>query len=126
MLRRAGLLQKKSQDGTQTTMEATLMAQQTPGQREQVRPAARPRVCAHSRPCCKCCEWELRTPPWSPLKRQVSVCSTVADVPPALLRHSAVSAGSWWLGSPGHPGQGLTGSSKKKISGSVVLRREHR
>ena len=34
--RRAGLLQKKSQEGTQTTMEATLMAQQTPGQREQV------------------------------------------------------------------------------------------
>ena len=33
----AGLLQKKAQDGTQTTMEATLMAQQTPGQREQVR-----------------------------------------------------------------------------------------
>ena len=35
-LRRAGLLQKKAQDGTQTTMEATLMAQQTPAQREQV------------------------------------------------------------------------------------------
>lgn len=34
--RNAGLLQKKSQEGTQTTMEATLMAQQTPGQREQV------------------------------------------------------------------------------------------
>lgn len=34
----AGLLQKKSQDGTQTTMEATLMAQQTPQQREQVAP----------------------------------------------------------------------------------------
>ena len=33
----AGLLQKKSQDGLQTTMEATLMAQQTPAQREQVR-----------------------------------------------------------------------------------------
>ena len=32
----AGLLQKKAQDGTQTTMEATLMAQQTPQQREQV------------------------------------------------------------------------------------------
>lgn len=32
----AGLLQKKSQEGTQTTMEATLMAQQTPAQREQV------------------------------------------------------------------------------------------
>ena len=31
----AGLLQKKSQDGSQTTMEATLMAQQTPAQREQ-------------------------------------------------------------------------------------------
>ncbi len=31
-----GLLQKKSQDGLQTTMEATLMAQQTPAQREQV------------------------------------------------------------------------------------------
>ena len=31
-----GLLQKKSQEGTQTTMEATLMAQQTPAQREQV------------------------------------------------------------------------------------------
>ncbi|KAK9831959.1 hypothetical protein WJX81_003135 [Elliptochloris bilobata] len=35
--RPVGLLQKKSQDGTQTTMEATLMAQQTPSQREQVR-----------------------------------------------------------------------------------------
>ncbi|KAK9803602.1 hypothetical protein WJX72_004040 [[Myrmecia] bisecta] len=35
--RPVGLLQKKSQDGTQTTMEATLMAQQTPAQREQVR-----------------------------------------------------------------------------------------
>lgn len=34
--RPVGLLQKKSQDGSQTTMEATLMAQQTPGQREQV------------------------------------------------------------------------------------------
>ena len=33
---RAGLLQKKAQDGAQTTMEATLMAQQTPQQREQV------------------------------------------------------------------------------------------
>lgn len=32
----AGLLQKKSQEGSQTTMEATLMAQQTPAQREQV------------------------------------------------------------------------------------------
>ncbi len=32
----AGLLQKKSQDGAQTTMEATLMAQQTPQQRDQV------------------------------------------------------------------------------------------
>ena len=31
-----GLLQKKGQDGTQTTMEATLTSQQTPGQREQV------------------------------------------------------------------------------------------
>ena len=39
-LRFAGLLQKKAQDGTQTTMEATLMAQQTPGQREQVRHTA--------------------------------------------------------------------------------------
>mmetsp|Transcript_10080 Transcript_10080/g.30159 ORF Transcript_10080/g.30159 Transcript_10080/m.30159 type:complete len:698 (+) Transcript_10080:368-2461(+) len=35
--RPVGLLQKKSQDGAQTTMEATLMAQQTPQQREQVR-----------------------------------------------------------------------------------------
>ncbi|KAL3159748.1 PSII 6.1 kDa protein [Trebouxia sp. C0009 RCD-2024] len=35
--RPVGLLQKKSQEGTQTTMEATLMAQQTPAQREQVR-----------------------------------------------------------------------------------------
>ncbi|KAK9908084.1 hypothetical protein WJX75_002589 [Coccomyxa subellipsoidea] len=35
--RPVGLLQKKSQDGLQTTMEATLMAQQTPAQREQVR-----------------------------------------------------------------------------------------
>ena len=34
--RAAGLLQKKSQDGAQTTMEATLMAQQTPQQRDQV------------------------------------------------------------------------------------------
>jgi hypothetical protein len=51
VLRPAGLLQKKSQDGTQTTMEATLMAQQTPGQREQVQPAARPRARAPSRPC---------------------------------------------------------------------------
>ncbi len=32
-----GLLQKKGQDGNQTTMEATLMAQQTPSQRDQVR-----------------------------------------------------------------------------------------
>ena len=36
--RPVGLLQKKSQDGTQTTMEATLMAQQTPSQREQAGP----------------------------------------------------------------------------------------
>ncbi|KAK9846825.1 hypothetical protein WJX84_002893 [Apatococcus fuscideae] len=35
--RPVGLLQKKGQDGTQTTMEATLTSQQTPGQREQVR-----------------------------------------------------------------------------------------
>ena len=41
----AGLLQKKSQDGTQTTMEATLMAQQTPQQREQVLPL----LCAMTR-----------------------------------------------------------------------------
>lgn len=32
----AGLLHKKSQEGTQTTMEATLATQQTPQQREQV------------------------------------------------------------------------------------------
>lgn len=32
----AGLLTKKAQEGAQTTMEATLMAQQTPAQREQV------------------------------------------------------------------------------------------
>ena len=31
-----GLLHKKSQEGTQTTMEATLATQQTPQQREQV------------------------------------------------------------------------------------------
>lgn len=31
----AGLLHKKSQEGTQTTMEATLATQQTPQQREQ-------------------------------------------------------------------------------------------
>ena len=41
----AGLLQKKAQDGTQTTMEATLMAQQTPGQREQV--------------CVRCGSWQV-------------------------------------------------------------------
>jgi hypothetical protein len=35
--RPVGLLHKKSQDGAQTTMEATLMAQQTPVQREYVR-----------------------------------------------------------------------------------------
>eukprot|EP00208_Stichococcus_sp_RCC1054_P004620 CAMPEP_0206134604 /NCGR_PEP_ID=MMETSP1473-20131121/106_1 /ASSEMBLY_ACC=CAM_ASM_001109 /TAXON_ID=1461547 /ORGANISM="Stichococcus sp, Strain RCC1054" /LENGTH=488 /DNA_ID=CAMNT_0053526221 /DNA_START=191 /DNA_END=1654 /DNA_ORIENTATION=+ len=35
--RPVGLLQKKSQEGAQTTMEATLMAQQTPQQRDQVR-----------------------------------------------------------------------------------------
>lgn len=34
--RPVGLLQKKDEVGTQTTMEATLMAQQSPGQREQV------------------------------------------------------------------------------------------
>ena len=39
--RPVGLLQKKSQDGTQTTMEATLMAQQTPSQREQASPPSR-------------------------------------------------------------------------------------
>jgi hypothetical protein len=33
----AGLLQKKSNEGNQTTLEATLMAQQTPFQREKVR-----------------------------------------------------------------------------------------
>jgi hypothetical protein len=37
-LHHAGLLHKKSQEGTQTTMEATLATQQTPQQREQVRP----------------------------------------------------------------------------------------
>lgn len=31
-----GVLHKKSQEGTQTTMEATLATQQTPQQREQV------------------------------------------------------------------------------------------
>lgn len=35
--RPVGLLHKKAQDGAQTTMEATLMAQQTPAQRDQVR-----------------------------------------------------------------------------------------
>lgn len=35
--RPVGLLTKKAQDGAQTTMDATLMAQQTPAQREQVR-----------------------------------------------------------------------------------------
>eukprot|EP00884_Botryococcus_braunii_P005248 jgi/Botrbrau1/14724/Bobra.0108s0071.2 len=35
--RPVGLLQKKSQTGAQTTMEATLMSQQTPSQREKVR-----------------------------------------------------------------------------------------
>jgi hypothetical protein len=35
--RPVGLLHKKSQEGTQTTMEATLATQQTPQQREQVR-----------------------------------------------------------------------------------------
>ena len=35
--RPVGLLQKKDEVGTQTTMEATLMAQQSPGQREQVK-----------------------------------------------------------------------------------------
>lgn len=34
--RPVGLLQKKDEIGSQTTMEATLMAQQSPGQREQV------------------------------------------------------------------------------------------
>ena len=34
--RPVGLLHKKSQEGTQTTMEVTLMAQQTPEQRESV------------------------------------------------------------------------------------------
>jgi hypothetical protein len=41
--RPVGLLTKKAQDGVQTTMEATLMAQQTPGQRDQVR-ALQPRA----------------------------------------------------------------------------------
>lgn len=36
-----GLLQKKSQTGAQTTMEATLMSQQTPSQREKVVTARR-------------------------------------------------------------------------------------
>lgn len=35
--RPVGLLQKKSQEGRQTTLEATLMAEQSPAQREQVR-----------------------------------------------------------------------------------------
>ena len=34
--RPVGLLHKKYQDGSQTTLEVTLMAQQTPAQREQV------------------------------------------------------------------------------------------
>jgi hypothetical protein len=34
--RPVGLLQKKEEQGAQTTMEATLMAQQSPQQREQV------------------------------------------------------------------------------------------
>ena len=38
--RPVGLLQKKDEVGSQTTMEATLMAQQSPGQREQVHQAA--------------------------------------------------------------------------------------
>ena len=45
----AGLLQKKSQEGSQTTMEATLMAQQTPAQREQVCALLR---CTDSLGCC--------------------------------------------------------------------------
>ncbi len=43
--RPVGLLTKKASDGAQTTMEATLMAQQTPQQREQVR-ALQPQAAA--------------------------------------------------------------------------------
>jgi len=43
--RPVGLLTKKAQDGMQTMMEATLMAQQTPAQREQVR-ALQPQAAA--------------------------------------------------------------------------------
>lgn len=42
--RPVGLLQKKDEVGSQTTMEATLMAQQSPGQREQVSPLFFPGV----------------------------------------------------------------------------------
>ena len=43
--RPVGLLTKKASDGAQTTMEATLMAQQTPAQRDQVR-ALQPQAAA--------------------------------------------------------------------------------
>ena len=52
--RPVGLLTKKAQDGAQTTMEATLMAQQTPAQREQVRALHYKYTCSLF-PCCVQC-----------------------------------------------------------------------
>lgn len=47
--RPVGLLQKKEEQGSQTTMEATLMAQQSPQQREQVHPSLPYRLTPGSR-----------------------------------------------------------------------------
>lgn len=54
--RPVGLLTKKASDGAQTTMEATLMAQQTPAQRDQVR-ALQPKAAA--------AWWQYGHPGWA-------------------------------------------------------------
>lgn len=54
--RPVGLLAKKASDGAQTTMEATLMAQQTPAQRDQVR-ALQPQAAA--------AWWQYGHPGWA-------------------------------------------------------------
>jgi hypothetical protein len=62
--RPVGLLAKRASNGAQTTMEATLMAQQTPVQRERVR-ALQPQAAA--------AWWQPGHPGWCALRAQAAV-----------------------------------------------------
>uniref|UniRef100_A0A1D1ZYM3 CSE family protein n=1 Tax=Auxenochlorella protothecoides TaxID=3075 RepID=A0A1D1ZYM3_AUXPR len=119
--RPVGLLTKKAQDGAQTTMDATLMAQQTPSQRDQVRALQPAAVAAW---------WQGGHPGWAiyPVDSEQFLATGALDsvaLPPTdhIVAPTLPGGGAAGGAAPGGPGGGYPPLGPGYLPGNEALLR---